>query len=352
MRSRVFVLVAALVLASPVFAQERPLRIGTKVVPPFVMRDESGNWTGISVDLWRELADAAGLSWEFEERTLPELFTGLRDGSLDAAVAALTITTERERTVDFTHPYFQSGLGIAVAARGGNQWLAVLRGFMSPRFLGVLALLLLLLVGSGVLVWILERKRNREQFGGGVAKGLGSGVWWSAVTMTTVGYGDKAPQTIGGRLVALVWMFACVVFLSGLTAMIASALTVSRLEYAVGGPDDLARVRTGTVANTTSEQYLESRRVAYRSFPTAAAALEALAEGTVEAVVYDRPLLRWLVGREYPDRLAVLPAAFRFESYAIAVPDGSPLRERLNILIPELVAGARWAETVTRYLGP
>ncbi|MGO2102628.1 MAG: ion channel [Psychroflexus halocasei] len=44
--------------------------------------------------------------------------------------------------------------------------------------------------------------------------------------MTTVGYGDKSPLSLGGRIVGLIWMFMAVIILSSLTAGIASALTV------------------------------------------------------------------------------------------------------------------------------
>jgi ABC-type amino acid transport substrate-binding protein len=290
------------------------------------------------------------VTWEFEERRIPDLFTGLSDGSLDAALSALTITAEREKQIDFTHPYFQSGLGIAVSRRSEGGWWAVARRLVSADLLRMLGLLLILLFGTGVLVWFFERRTNREQFGGGLARGLGSGFWWSAVTMTTVGYGDKAPRTLAGRLVGFVWMFACVVFLSGLTASIASALTVSRLESVVTGPQDLPRVRVATVSGTTSEAYLKSRRIASTALPTAADALDALAAGRVEAVVYDKPLLEWTVNGQYEDRLFVLPVSFRPESYAIALPTGSALMERLNVLIPEVTAGDGWSDIVFRHL--
>ena len=116
--------------------------------------------------------------------------------------------------------------------------------------------LALVLLGVGLLVWWFERRKNPNQFGGNPAKGIGSGFWWSAVTMTTVGYGDKAPLTVGGRLVALVWMFVALIIISSFTAAITSSLTVTQLESAVKGPEDLPKIRVGAIENTTSESYL------------------------------------------------------------------------------------------------
>ena len=43
-----------------------------------------------------------------------------------------------------------------------------------------------------------------DQFSGTAAEDIGSGLWWSAVTVTTVGCGDKSPRTVGGGAVAMV----------------------------------------------------------------------------------------------------------------------------------------------------
>lgn len=48
------------------------------------------------------------------------------------------------------------------------------------------------------------------------------GIWWAAVTVTTVGYGDKVPTTVEGRIIAMVVMLFGIGFLSVLTATIAS----------------------------------------------------------------------------------------------------------------------------------
>src|SRR5271170_1767416 len=89
------------------------LVIGTKEAPPFAMKGEDGSWTGISIDLWRKIAADLNLNYRFQEASLDELIDGTAAGSLDAAIGAITITAERDKVVDFTHAYYQSGLGIA-----------------------------------------------------------------------------------------------------------------------------------------------------------------------------------------------------------------------------------------------
>ena len=54
-----------------------------------------------------------------------------------------------------------------------------------------------------LLVWRLERQRNPGHFGGGAVKGVGDAIWWSASTMSTVGYGDRFPVTDGGRVLGV-----------------------------------------------------------------------------------------------------------------------------------------------------
>ncbi len=75
-----------------------------KVAPPFAMKAEDGTWRGISIDLWRRIADQMHLRYRFQETTLKGLTDGVAEGSLDAAVAALTVTSPRQRIVDFTQP--------------------------------------------------------------------------------------------------------------------------------------------------------------------------------------------------------------------------------------------------------
>src|SRR5262249_17240787 len=139
----------------------------------------------------------------------------------------------------------------------------------------------------GALMWLAERRRNESQFGGSLAQGLGNGFWWSAVTMTTVGYGDKSPVTFAGRFVALLWMFGGVFAISMFTASISSALTVNQLESGIRGPADLPKVRVGTVEPSGGARYLKNRHIDYKGYKDAAEALAALEKKEVDCVVYE-----------------------------------------------------------------
>ncbi|MFG0330804.1 MAG: transporter substrate-binding domain-containing protein [Phycisphaerales bacterium] len=328
-----------------------PLVVGTKSAPPFAIQRADGEWEGITIELWERIAADLGLTFEYVERDLDQLIEGVRGGSLDIAAAALTITPEREATLDFTHPFYSTGLGIAVINEGRSGWLALVQRFISMAFLkAVLALTGVLLI-IGFVLWVFERRRNAEQFGGTAAEGLGNSFWWAAVTMTTVGYGDKAPVTVPGRLVALVWMFASIIVISGFTAAIASALTVGQLEGSISGPDDLPGLTVGVVRDSTSEAYLRSRGVARDRYDDPQAALEALREGTIDAVVHDRPVLQYLAQEKFSGELRVIPGSFQRQDYGFALPQQSEWREPLNQAILEQLVTPEWTRVVERYLG-
>ncbi|MES1952996.1 transporter substrate-binding domain-containing protein [Salinisphaera hydrothermalis] len=328
----------------------RTLTVGTKIAPPFVMQDDTGGYTGLSIALWQRVAGQLGLKSHYVARDLSGLFRGLENGDLDISVAALTVTEPREARVDFTYPFYSTGLAIAVPANGGGPW-STIRRFFSWPFLTALATLAGVLLLVGVLVWAFERHRNPEEFGGGVVNGLGSGFWWAAVTMTTVGYGDKSPRTLGGRLVGLAWMFAAIIIISSFTAAIATSLTVDRLSSGIQGVNDLAHARVATVKGSAAAQALRQRGIGFRATATLDAALGALAAGRVDAVVYDAPLLKYRLRNEFPGQMTVLAHTFERQDYAFALPQGSDLREPINRAILATLADSDWNRLVARFVG-
>jgi ABC-type amino acid transport substrate-binding protein len=324
--------------------------IATREAPPFVIKTAEG-WQGITIELVERIARRLNMSYEFKEMGLEEMLDKTAAGRVDAAAAALTITAERERQLDFTHPFFTSGLGVVVPRNSGLTWLSTLQRIASGAFLHAAGALLGVLTLVGVLVWLVERNRN-AQFPKEPVKGVGSGIWWSAVTMTTVGYGDKAPLTLPGRILGLIWMFASIIIISGFTAAIATSLTVGQLSQTIEGIEDLYGKRVLTAKGSTSAAFLDSKLIRYETVPSITDALEQLAAGKVDAVVYDQPILRYLVKDNYVHDLRVLPNQFARQDYGIAIPPGARLRERLNREILQIIQGGEWSPMLEGYLGP
>ena len=330
---------------------DKKLIVGTKQAPPFAIKKDDGTWSGVSIDLWQEISRDLKLKYEIRELDLQVLIAGVQNGSLDAAVAALTVTAEREEMLDFSHPFHTTGLGIAAVTHQKRGWISAMRRLFSIQFLKVLAALGLLLLRVGLLVWLFERKRNPQHFGGGVARGIGSAFWWSAVTMTTVGYGDKAPVTMWGRIAAIVWMFAGIIMISSFTAAITSVLTVSQLESKVRGLEDLPHIVVATIPGSTSELYLRENHISYKPYGTPLEGLDAVAAGGIDALVYDAPILKYLTNEKFKGIVEVLPKMFERQDYAIALPSGSPLREPINHSLLEITRREEWQETLYKYLG-
>ena len=271
-------------------------------------------------------------------------------GDVDLAAAAITVNFEREGTMDFSHPFHTSGLGIAVATDRRSGWLNVLERVFSMVFLKIVAGLFGMLLLSGVLVYFVERRKNKEHFGGGFWRGIGAGVWWSIVTLTTVGYGDKAPKTGAGRIIAVLWMLSGILIISSFTAAVTSALTVGQLRSRIRGPGDLLGVSVATVADSTSQSYLQSRHIRNQRFMELKDALSALDAGQVQAVVYDAPMLRFQVVHDHPN-FHVLPGTFERQDYAIAMPSDSPWREQINRAVLRVISRRSWEERLEDYLG-
>ncbi|WP_197530773.1 transporter substrate-binding domain-containing protein [Bythopirellula polymerisocia] len=332
--------------------------VATKEVPPFAMKNKDDDWSGISIDLLREInvefqnEAEHDVTLDIREMSLNEMLAAVEAGEVELAAAAITVNYEREKRMDFTHTFFSSGLGIAV---GTHQQIdsraAILTAVLSKTFLRIVMGLFTALFISAIAVYYFERRQNKEQFGGGAIRGIGAGLWWAAVTLTTVGYGDKVPKTVPGKFIGLIWMFAGLFIIASFTAAVTSALTLTKLESRIAGPADLSRVNVATVEGSTSAQYLRARHITSYKYPDVGAALRALQNEACEAVVYDEPILRYEVYRQFSRDIIVLPVTFQRQDYAFALPSGSPLRERVNQVILRITGSPDWSDLLAGYLG-
>ncbi len=327
----------------------RVLRVGTKQSPPFAIKHADGSWSGISIELWKQLTDELNLEYEFEELTLDQMLVGLESRELDAAVAAISVTSDRHDRVGFCHPHFSTGLGIAVNARDQTTAWTLIRRVVSSRLIKIMVTMICIVFVCGLLFWQFERKRNTAMFGGKRRQGIWMGVWWS----TTLLLGNKgvAPVSAMGRILAASAMMSSIMVLSILTGVITSVLTVQQLDTGIARATDLHDVRVATVASSTSADYLRQRRIFFRGYATPREAIEAVVKGEADAVVYDAALLKYLATEEFSNRIDVLPVSFNVQEYAIALQLNSQLRKPLNTELLRYRESDAWDQLVYRYLG-
>jgi ABC-type amino acid transport substrate-binding protein len=159
---------------------------------------------------------------------------------------------------------------------------------------------------------------------------VGEGLWWAVVTVVTVGYGDRTPKRLLGRVVATLWMFAGIFLIAHLTATITSRLTVETLQGHINGLGDLPGKRVVTVANTTAAQYLTANGVIHRTVAQIGEAYAQIDAGRADAVVYDAPVLNHHANTAGKGKVHMVGVAFKAEPYGIALQTDSPYRKVIN----------------------
>lgn len=123
---------------------------------------------------------------------------------------------------------------VAVVARLRRANRIADRFLAASHLLTVAVVTASVMIGCGFAVWMFERGTN-PQFAD-----FFDALWWAIVTGTTVGYGDMVPETIGGRIFAVILMFTGIGLIGVLAASIAAAL--ARLRQArEGSADPVAR---------------------------------------------------------------------------------------------------------------
>ncbi len=322
-------------------AQDSVIVIGIESAAPFIKVKEGAEPKGLSVEFWDLVQNEADLQFEFKSyNKLNDLLSAIRDGEVDMSINPVTVTDSRMQSMDFSQPFFISGT--AVARKYESNWWGVLKNIFSWQFISAVAVLLFVIFIFGVLVWHFEKRKNNEQFATGL-KGLADGFWWSAVTMTTVGYGDKAPVTRGGRVVGFIWMFAAIIMISSLTAGIASALTVQSLDAKISSPEDLRRFNVATISGSSTADYLNLFDVDFMAFESVADALQALEDDEVEALIYDRPILQHFLNEGDYKNIIISGRNLKTDYYSFSFPKGSALRDYLDPFVVKTLKSPEWS---------
>jgi len=96
-------------------SSEDKLVIGMELnYPPFEMKDERGNPSGVSVDMANALGESLGKKIEIRDISFEGLIPALQSDRLDCVISSMTITPERSEVVTFSDPYVRTGICMLV----------------------------------------------------------------------------------------------------------------------------------------------------------------------------------------------------------------------------------------------
>lgn len=327
------------------------LLVGYTTAPPFIVKNQNA-LEGINIWLWERVAKDLDLEYNLIQMPFADMLDSLGKGVIDVSINPLTITSERSKSMEFTHSFYASNSTIAVAEVSGYQKLVgFVKSFLNQNFLKGLMVLVLIIFLFGLAGWYFERKENGAHFRPGY-RGIWDGVWWSAVTLTTVGYGDKAPKTRMGKIAALILMFGGLLFISGLTASIASSLTVTQLNSSPDGFNEFKERPVGTVGNSGANQFLKEHFFKQISpYTGVVAGLNGLKKGEVEAFMYDEPILKYRIQEDssFTD-VKLLPVKFDVQFYAFGIAKHqTELEQRISQRILEIMETQEWEVVLNEY---
>lgn len=299
-------------LALPATAQsDDPMVFATVHRPPFA--DTQGDQiTGFSIDLMRAIADQLGRDVVFEpNERFGDMLASVRAARVDGAIANISITSDRERSMDFSQPIFGGGIQILLPKEAalGDQFLSYVGGDALLYMLGAVALV--------VFGWFLMR----------MATGVSGGV-------------------IG--VVAMVGGFALLLVAAG---TITAKITVTALQADVQTISDLQARVVGTVAGSTSDSFLNSHDIQFQGFGDPVSMLRAFERDEINTVVFDGPILAHYLQTEGAGLARLIDKIYRPENYGILLPAGSPLKEEVDLALLRFREDGTYDTILTRWFG-
>lgn len=346
---RLFLLLCCLAFVAH-FASAAPLRVALAGAPPFVMTAKNGDPAGFTVELWQSIAAANG--WSTAEirkfPTMDEALAAVGRGECDVLVGNTSITSEREKTVEFSQPYYRSGLQIMVSEQRGHVARFLGRLFV-PEHMKVLGSILLGVLIATIAVAAFERRHNPD-----FPKTRGAGfaeAFYYVMGLVTGKSSYKGFSGVLGRLVLVGWMLASLFVVAYVNGVLISSMTADLVLGRIHGPGDLKNHLVGVVGGSQSEDYAQANNLDYVAYPDLDTAVAMLVRGKVQCLVGDAPVLEYYDFTHPRIPIHEEGPIFQPVNYGFAVPQNSSLQESINIELLHLIEAHYFEQLGAKYFG-
>ncbi|XP_078352789.1 uncharacterized protein LOC144637600 [Oculina patagonica] len=161
------------------------------------------------------------------------------------------------------------------------------------EFWPIFVLTLVTALLAGIIIWILDSRTNQEHFPRTFFKGVGEGLWWSVITFSTVGYGDRCPKSMPAKIFAMAWFLIGLVIFAIFMGSLASVLTVTVISMNSNGvsPTGAADSKIAVVANSSEHQMavkkFRNKIEIGSTFPDLNSMIKALQDGNITSVLLE-----------------------------------------------------------------
>ncbi|XP_054167278.1 glutamate receptor 1-like [Oppia nitens] len=276
----------------------------------------------------------------------------------DIAIAPLTITSARERVIDFTKPFMS--LGISIMIKKPVKKNPGIFSFMNPLSQEIWVYIILSYIGVSVVLFLVSRFSPHEWryedtlCGPKVSNdfSLNNSLWFSLGAIMQQSC-DVCPRSISGRIVGSVWWFFTLIIISSYTANLAAFLTVERMVTPINSADDLSKqteVEYGVLKySSTMEFFRKSKITVYSRMWEFMSAkpnvfVDSYTEG-IRRVRESKGKYAFLIestqndynNERQPCDTMKVGRNLDAKGYGLATPLGSPLRIELNLAVLNLI---------------
>ncbi|XP_051812348.1 LOW QUALITY PROTEIN: glutamate receptor ionotropic, kainate 5 [Acanthochromis polyacanthus] len=355
----------------------KTLIVTTILENPYVMRkdnyqDFQGNdqYEGFCVDMLREIADI--LKFSFKIKLVDDGLYGAPEANgswtgmvgelinrkADLAVAGFTITSEREKVIDFSKPFMTLGISILYRVQLGRK--PGYFSFLDPFSPAVWLFMLLAYLAVSCVLFLAARlspyewynphpclRERRDMLENQYT--LGNSLWFPVGGFMQQG-SEIMPRALSTRCVSGVWWAFTLIIISSYTANLAAFLTVQRMEAPIESPDDLAdqtNIEYGTIhGGSTMTFFMNSRYQTYQRMwnymnsKQPSVFVKSTEEGIARVVNSKYAFLMESTMNEYHRglncNLTKIGGLLDTKGYGIGMPLGSPFRDEITLAILQL----------------
>ncbi|XP_048581286.1 glutamate receptor ionotropic, kainate 2 isoform X2 [Nematostella vectensis] len=336
----------------PNYLKNKTIDVVAVLAPPFVMKKTgSGSngtqeYEGLSIDMLEEMKQSLGFSYklylapdgQFGSRSRTSnkwngIMGEIIDDKAKLSIAPLTISSEGQTVVDFTHPYMTFGVAFVMRVKDVEENYF---RFLTPYHSNLWLSICVMLFAMGIVLWIFsllspygyygryaqhprKHKVDREIKQSKNTLSLVSAIWSSFLCYLS--QGGEQPASLSGKIAVSVFWFAIMIINATYTANLAAHLTVSRMQTPIETVEDLAHQTTieyGTLMNSQLQnffmrtdvprflvmgQFMEQRKT---WMPDIQTAIDRVMNSNF-AFISDRPILEYIARQpEYCGKLKVI----------------------------------------------